>query len=54
LPSPVDLPPGCAFHPRCPAAIERCRTVRPELGPLRNGRLVACHVAALEEGLAGA
>jgi oligopeptide/dipeptide ABC transporter ATP-binding protein len=52
LPSPVNPPPGCAFHPRCPTAIERCRTVRPELAPLRDGRLTACHVAAAEDGLA--
>jgi oligopeptide/dipeptide ABC transporter ATP-binding protein len=48
LPSPVNPPSGCAFHPRCPAVIERCRTVRPELTPLRDGRLAACHVAAME------
>jgi oligopeptide/dipeptide ABC transporter ATP-binding protein len=52
LPSPVNPPPGCAFHPRCPAAIERCRTVRPPLAPLADGRLAACHVAAAEDGLA--
>lgn len=52
LPSPVDPPPGCAFHPRCPAAFERCRTVRPELTSLRNGRMAACHVTAKEDGLA--
>jgi oligopeptide transport system ATP-binding protein len=51
LPSPVDPPSGCAFHPRCPAAIERCRTVRPALAPLADGRLAACHVAAAEDGL---
>jgi oligopeptide/dipeptide ABC transporter ATP-binding protein len=49
LPSPVNPPSGCAFHPRCPAVIERCRTVRPELVPLRDGRLAACHVAAMED-----
>jgi oligopeptide transport system ATP-binding protein len=52
LPSPVNPPPGCAFHPRCSAAIERCRTVRPELAHLLDGRLVACHVAAMEDGKA--
>jgi oligopeptide/dipeptide ABC transporter ATP-binding protein len=52
LPSPVNPPPGCAFHPRCPAAIARCRTERPALAPLRDGRLTACHVAAAEDGLA--
>ncbi|MBW4023109.1 MAG: ATP-binding cassette domain-containing protein [Proteobacteria bacterium] len=52
LPSPVNPPPGCAFHPRCPAAIERCRVVRPVLAPLSDGRLAACHVAAMEDGIA--
>ena len=31
LPSPVDPPPGCSFHPRCPYAKDICRTVRPAL-----------------------
>ncbi|MCB8882564.1 ATP-binding cassette domain-containing protein [Acidisoma cellulosilytica] len=51
LPSPVNPPPGCAFHPRCPVAIEYCRRVRPELVRLRDGRLAACHLAATEDGL---
>ncbi len=46
LPSPVDPPPGCPFHPRCPEAVAVCRTERPKLAPLRDGRLAACHVAA--------
>ena len=37
--------PGCAFAARCPHAIARCRTERPLLQPLRDGRLVACHRA---------
>ncbi|MBV8457817.1 MAG: peptide ABC transporter substrate-binding protein, partial [Acetobacteraceae bacterium] len=44
-PNPVDTPPGCAFHPRCPFAIERCRVERPELRPLPDGRVAACHLA---------
>ena len=53
VPSPVNLPSGCAFHPRCPIAIERCRSVVPELVPLPDdpGVSVACHRA--EERLAG-
>ena len=43
-PSPIDPPPGCAFHPRCPHARETCRRVTPVLKPDRDGRLVACHV----------
>ena len=45
LPSPLDPPGGCAFHPRCPEARERCRSERPGLRPLGDGRLVACHFA---------
>jgi peptide/nickel transport system ATP-binding protein len=44
LPNPMDPPPGCAFHPRCPHASARCRAERPE--PRRLGAaLVACHHA---------
>ena len=47
VPNPLDPPPGCAFHPRCPHANDRCRTERPE--PLASGlALVACH--AVQEG----
>jgi len=44
LPSPLDPPPGCAFHRRCPHATSVCATAVPELRPL-DGRLVACHHA---------
>ena len=50
LPSPIDPPPGCAFHPRCPYANERCRTQFPD-SIETEGRLVACH--AVEEGRIG-
>ncbi len=39
-----DLPPGCAFHPRCPMAAERCRAERPLLRDF-GGRQAACHFA---------
>ena len=45
LPSPINPPSGCAFHPRCPDVIARCRTERPILKHLSDGRLAACHVA---------
>ena len=44
VPSPINPPPGCVFHPRCPIAIEQCRRVRPELRELRPGHWVACDV----------
>lgn len=42
-PSPLDPPPGCRFHPRCPCATERCRQEVPALRELGGGRQVACH-----------
>jgi peptide/nickel transport system ATP-binding protein len=42
-PSPVDLPQGCAFSPRCPAAIDSCNESIPELIDRGQGRLTACH-----------
>ncbi|MBV8168956.1 MAG: ABC transporter ATP-binding protein, partial [Alphaproteobacteria bacterium] len=45
-PSPVGVPAGCAFHPRCPVATARCRAEAPVLRTLPDGRTVACHVAA--------
>ena len=47
VPSPIDPPAGCAFHPRCPYADERCRRERPALLAAGAAR-VACH--AVEEG----
>src|SRR5436190_1186284 len=44
-PDPANPPSGCVFHPRCPLAIERCRTEVPVLGEVA-GRRVACHRAA--------
>jgi oligopeptide/dipeptide ABC transporter ATP-binding protein len=39
----ANVPKGCAFHPRCPFAVDRCREVRPELRETISGRLTACH-----------
>lgn len=45
LPSPSNVPPGCAFHRRCPIATEICSQTRPELLPRADGAMVACHHA---------
>ncbi|MCE9672747.1 ABC transporter ATP-binding protein [Myxococcus stipitatus] len=44
-PSPLAPPPGCAFHPRCPHAMERCRREAPPLYPLDSGHAAACFLA---------
>ncbi len=44
-PDPANIPPGCRFHPRCPIAIDNCRTTSPE-GIVVKGRLVECLLAA--------
>jgi peptide/nickel transport system ATP-binding protein len=44
-PNPSDRPSGCAFHPRCPIAVARCRDENPTLLRRADGRLVACHLA---------
>ena len=47
-PSLIRVPPGCAFHPRCPFATDVCRAERPELSPAPDagiGHLAACHHA---------
>ncbi|WP_131113583.1 ABC transporter ATP-binding protein [Lichenihabitans psoromatis] len=46
LPSPVNLPSGCAFHTRCPHAFDRCITERPVLTTRGDGHLAACHLSA--------
>jgi len=44
-PPALDHPPsGCRFHPRCPLAIDKCRTIDPETISVRPGHQVACHV----------
>lgn len=44
IPSPIDPPSGCRFHPRCPRAFERCPVEEPELIDVGDGRQVACHL----------
>ena len=45
LPSPIDPPPGCPFHPRCPLAEAVCRTEVPKARDLGDSRSAACHFA---------
>jgi oligopeptide/dipeptide ABC transporter ATP-binding protein len=43
VPSPIDIPPGCPFHPRCPKRFEPCDKVVPQIEE-SSGRLVSCHL----------
>ena len=45
VPSPMNPPPGCAFHTRCPYAEPRCRVEVPQLHEVRPGHWVSCHLA---------
>jgi len=44
VPSPVDPPSGCRFHPRCPKAFERCSVKEPEFKEYGDGHFAACHL----------
>jgi len=44
VPSALNPPAGCRFHPRCPFAMPKCSETPPELIPVENGRLVACYL----------
>jgi len=44
-PSPLNPPPGCRFHPRCPFAQDVCRTTEPALRAMGPAHLAACHFA---------
>ena len=43
VPSPIDPPPGCHFHTRCPWMTDECRTDDPELRELQPAHVAACH-----------
>jgi oligopeptide/dipeptide ABC transporter ATP-binding protein len=44
VPSPINPPSGCRFHPRCPLAIDRCSQERPEWREAAPNHWVACHL----------
>lgn len=44
IPSPINPPDGCAFHPRCPEVMEICRRVSPEILTVAKGHEVSCHL----------
>ncbi len=44
IPSPIDPPPGCAFHTRCPEAMDRCREIIPEMFSISGDHQVSCHL----------
>jgi oligopeptide/dipeptide ABC transporter ATP-binding protein len=53
IPSLLDLPPGCRFHPRCPRFVEGlCDVERPALLGTGDGREAACHLVARQEAVA--
>jgi len=45
VPSPLNPPPGCVFHPRCPIAVDRCRVEVPDLREIRAAHRAACLLA---------
>jgi oligopeptide/dipeptide ABC transporter ATP-binding protein len=42
-PNPINPPPGCVFHPRCPRATDVCKAVEPPLTQYSGGHIAACH-----------
>jgi oligopeptide/dipeptide ABC transporter ATP-binding protein len=52
--SPVDLPTGCVFHPRCPRAMPVCSVVVPQAQTMDQQRTVACHLYGVPEGASDA
>ena len=45
VPSPIDPPSGCSFHPRCPLVTDRCKHEAPQLRSMQKNHLTACHEA---------
>lgn len=50
VPSPLNPPPGCCFHVRCPSCFERCRKEVPQLQEVAPGHTVACHLYDAADG----
>ena len=50
-PNPLDMPPGCAFHPRCSKAMQVCSAVEPQLVAIGEDHVVACHL--FDDGAGG-
>ena len=54
VPSPIDPPSGCRFHPRCPRAqFPTCKEIEPPLEPFHEGQFAACHFPLEDRALAG-
>jgi len=53
MPDPMDLPPGCAFHPRCTYAVEACAREKPAMVEAAPGHFVACPVRIAETKASG-
>ncbi len=51
VPDAENIPPGCAFHPRCPFAEDICRTEEPEMKEYGTGHFAACHLCNREAQL---
>jgi len=51
LPSPLDPPAGCHFHPRCPQATDVCRASYPSVTEFSQGHRVRCHWPQLDDRL---
>jgi oligopeptide/dipeptide ABC transporter ATP-binding protein len=51
VPSPLNPPAGCVFHPRCPIATDQCRVETPALEQKHDGHWVACHHALSNRNL---
>jgi oligopeptide/dipeptide ABC transporter ATP-binding protein len=49
VPSPVNFPAGCRFHPRCPCVIDDCLKKMPKLLPIGEGHTVRCSVVQKEK-----